>query len=501
MLLCATLALVVIVMSTFALLAIANRRWRAARAAQLVSTATMQKMIARHHPSVQVVHAAVARIFHCGDGRASTTDRICVDLQYNRTHDLPVRAMLKTILLPPWQRIGGVATMKLAAVAARLLRPVGLDRLVYAATNLYNFYFPHAPDVMYVTEATFYATLHSEVSQLIDLPQLLGTELDGRRRQWGVLIEDVSTCGARFPTALEEVEVAHVVGLLEQYAKLHAHFWCSPRFEGDLAWVPTVASGGMQPVFSSLGEGLVTDHVRTNEFERQLLAPLGLSVAELWRGLEGCHQLMATPPLTLCHGDAHVQNTYVCADGRAGIFDFQLALRAAWFRDVSYIVGTALSPAQRSRLEERLLAGYLEALRSHGVGAPPELPHARKLYACGMAWGLVIGWLLCPPSNYGEQLLSANIRRLVAACRDLGTFELLGVVKQATRKPHLRPHGPLPASGDAARRADVAQRTPSRSPVRRAFATTTSPARRPRTREVARQGIKASKHGSGAKVS
>eukprot|EP00966_Prymnesium_polylepis_P281248 6498280-Prymnesium_polylepis.1 len=44
-----------------------------------------------------------------------------------------------------------------------------------------------------------------------------------------------------------------------------------------------------------------------------------------------------------------------------------------------------------------------------------------------MAWGLVIGWLICPPNNYGEQIWSANVRRLVAACVDLGTFAQLGV--------------------------------------------------------------------------
>ena len=44
-----------------------------------------------------------------------------------------------------------------------------------------------------------------------------------------------------------------------------------------------------------------------------------------------------------------------------------------------------------------------------------------------MAWGLVIGWLICPPNNYGEQVWSANVSRLVAACVELGTFSLLGV--------------------------------------------------------------------------
>ena len=105
-------------------------------------------------------------------------------------------------------------------------------------------------------------------------------------------------------------------------------------------------------------------------------------------------------------------------------FDFQLTLRASWCRDVSYIIGTALTPEQRRVHEEALLRAYVRALQEAG-GTPPTIEEARRLYACGMAWGLVIGWLICPPNNYGPAVLSANVSRLVAACVDLRTFDLL----------------------------------------------------------------------------
>ena len=57
-----------------------------------------------------------------------------------------------------------------------------------------------------------------------------------------------------------------------------------------------------------------------------------------------------------------------------------------------------------------------------GLGAP-EIDEAWRLYSQCMAWGLVIGWLICPPVNYGEAVWSANVQRLVAACVDLGTFD------------------------------------------------------------------------------
>lgn len=145
--------------------------------------------------------------------------------------------------------------------------------------------------------------------------------------------------------------------------------------------------------------------MRNHAFERELLKPLGLSVEQLWAGLTACHHVLGTPPLTLCHGDAHVQNTFVVEassngrgrshsrDGECGFFDFQLSLRASWCRDVSYLVATSLSPEERRLHEDELIEHYLTLLRAAGGDPPAEVGEAMRLYAVGMAWGLVIGWL------------------------------------------------------------------------------------------------------------
>jgi hypothetical protein len=41
-------------------------------------------------------------------------------------------------------------------------------------------------------------------------------------------------------------------------------------------------------------------------------------------------------------------------------------------------------------------------------------------------WGLVIGWLITPPVNYGEEITRANLTRLVTAAQDLETLQALG---------------------------------------------------------------------------
>ena len=348
-----------------------------------------------------------------------------------------IRAVLKATLLPAMLRLGASETlMRLAARMAAVLRPLGLARLVYFSINLYNYHFPHAPDAMYETETRFFRDIAPELQRdgeaFRGAPRAYGTLIDARQRRFAILMENLSP-GHVFPNAMQDMALGRLRGLLQVLAALHGRFWESPRFAADLAWVPTVRAGGMHTVFHTLGFGLIDDHVRHNVFEQQVLAPLQRTVSQLWQGLCTAEEhVLAATPVTLCHGDAHVQNCFLSADGqpsRAGFLDWQLMLRASWARDVSYLVATALSTEQRRRHEDELLAFYLDQLAQH-TGAQhaaslPSLTRARELYSMAMAWGLVIGWLICPPNNYGQHIWTANVARLVAACVDLDTFPRL----------------------------------------------------------------------------
>ena len=70
--------------------------------------------------------------------------------------------------------------------------------------------------------------------------------------------------------------------------------------------------------------------------------------------------------------------------------------------------------------------GFDEAFsRRYGVEEPPEPNEAWLRYRQSAIWGLVIGWLITPTENYGEEITAANISRLVTAVQDLETFEAL----------------------------------------------------------------------------
>lgn len=86
---------------------------------------------------------------------------------------------------------------------------------------------------------------------------------------------------------------------------------------------------------------------------------------------------------------------------------------------------------ERKAHEKALLAFYLDSLREHLRDdlkqTVPSFEDAWCLYAQSMAWGLVIGWLMCPPANYGKEIWLGNVNRLVAACSHLDTFKLLDI--------------------------------------------------------------------------
>jgi aminoglycoside phosphotransferase (APT) family kinase protein len=339
--------------------------------------------LSKAHGGVEVAEVRVRESSVHGSGHASTADRLVLDLLYapGRDAGLPDSMLLKTFLEHP-----------------------------------------HAPRVMYRTEARFYREIRPELS--IETPAYYGFLYDERDRRSGILMEDLSSRAAEFPDATGTVSMENVRALLATLAELHAQFWATPRFAGDLDWVPTPQAGGMHDVFEEIGLALVRDQLSI-PFKAELMKPLGLSPERLWEGLWKVQKLLDAEPRTLLHGDTHIGNTYLLPGGGAGLVDWQLMIKAVWAHDATYLIITSLPVEARRAHEKDLLAFYRDELSRNGVVAP-SADEAWHLYRCAAVWGLVIGWLITPPQNYGEEITAENILRLVTAVRDLESFRALG---------------------------------------------------------------------------
>lgn len=332
-------------------------------------------------PDVVVEVVDVVAVKRCGDGVASTADRVVVDLTYaaGTGADLPRRLILKTMLASP-----------------------------------------HAPAAMYQNEVRFYREIRDDLD--IETPAVFASHFDPSTGRFGLLLEDLTIRGARFPSALDQVSPDEVRSILGHLATLHARFWASPRFDGDLGWVSTPMSGGMYDVFDAIGFDLIDDQVARHPFKAELIAPLGRSLPQMWDLLWQVQERHTTAPTTLLHGDPHLGNTYLLPDHRGGLLDWQLMMRGRWAHDVTYLLVTALEPEVRRAHQGELLAEYLELLVAAGVESAPSHATAFAQLREAALWGLVIGWLICPPENYGREITEANIARAVAAVEDLETF-------------------------------------------------------------------------------
>jgi hypothetical protein len=341
----------------------------------------LTEVMAEQHRGVKVEACEIVRTMQCGDGFASTADRVILRLQYapGRDEGLPEQVMLKTMLLTP-----------------------------------------HAPGVMYENEVAFYRDLRSEMT--IEVPQAYGSLYDSESGQFGVIMEDLGLRDARFPNATTPVSLDEMRGLVTTLATLHAHYWQSPRFDTDLKWIATPCARGMYTFFHDYGLEIVSAQVDANPYKAELISQLEVKLPEIFEALWKVQAILDTQPTTLLHGDPHIGNTYLLPDGTGGLLDWQLMVRGRWAHDLTYTLITGLDTESRRAHERELIEHYLVELRARGVESAPSLDEAWELHRKTVVWGLFIGWLICPTENYGQAITEANIARTVQAAIDLDTF-------------------------------------------------------------------------------
>lgn len=278
----------------------------------------------------------------------------------------------------------------------------------------------------YSNEVAFYARLRPELD--LEAPRTLGAHYDSQSHRLGLVLEDLTARGATFPNVLQSVSLAQIRGLLDTLAALHARFWNSPRFSADLNWVETHLDGGVADLMNNLAPAYIQHEIDTQKFKTELVEKLGTTGPELLAGVQAVQRHQSRLPQTLLHGDTHLGNTYLLPGDRGGLLDWQLMVRGYPMHDVSYLMTTGLSIADRRAHERELLAYYLDRLASLGADAP-AFDDAFREYRRALVWGVYIGWLTTPVVNYGWEINVVNHLRLVTAYEDLETAALVDAVR------------------------------------------------------------------------
>ena len=233
-----------------------------------------------------------------------------------------------------------------------------------------------------------------------------------------VLMEDLALRGARFGDVAGSCTPDEARAVARALARVHAAFWESPRFTTDLAvFAPPAARSvtwGPQTwrllaAIPRRYDDLVPQGVRA---EAHMLRRRRRAVAEVMREL----------PMTLVHGDTHRGNICFVGD-RPILFDWQVAAQGPGVKDLAYFTVTSLDTDVRRRIEQDLLAEYLEALQAHGgprLAREPIWADYRMLAVTAfIAAGVTSAF---GARLQGEAVTRTGLDRAVRAVQDLGSF-------------------------------------------------------------------------------
>ncbi len=269
------------------------------------------------------------------------------------------------------------------------------------------------------SEVRFYNELQPAVAEATLTPYIARLGSGGR---FAIALNTIDPTDATFFATGDTVTIAHAEAMMDTLARLHAPFWCSPRFSADLSWVTPYSrrrgwpiARGVMPVYNNMW-------LQRRDDVPASVKKLTSFYLQHRRAFEGVWERL---PPTLCHGDTHAANTFLRSDGSVGVFDWQQLHRMHGMRDVTYFIGWSLEPDIRRATERELIARYLDGLARNGVTEVPSLAEAMKLHSLFMidAWSSV--WPALAIYNDDIGLQQRLLRRFAETLLDLDTARAL----------------------------------------------------------------------------
>lgn len=275
-------------------------------------------------------------------------------------------------------------------------------------------------------ETHFFMTFRPKVEMEAPLGYWGASDVD---RTWKsiVIMEDIAhTKGATFFDPTTQVSRSQVEDLVQNLARFHGAMWEDPALAVLKTPTDHVNNVGS---FISMGERCVVGMERA----KAVIAPGVYGQADrMWKGtLRSLALNTDAHPRTLLHGDSHIGQTYITADGRMGLTDWQATMQGGWGYDFAYTVGSACEPGDRREWDRELLELYLERLTEHGGKAPTFdeawLIYRQQLFYPYSAWAFTIGRAAYQPKMQPDERSLAILKRLSAAIDENKSFDAVGL--------------------------------------------------------------------------
>lgn len=206
-------------------------------------------------------------------------------------------------------------------------------------------------------------------------------------------------------------------------AGLHGPRWCDPTLL-DVPWLSTVGEDDARTlgeVFAPAVEIFIDRFAaELSDEDKRTLRETAEHVAAWVVG--------RSERFCLVHGDYRLDNLlFPPGDGGAIAVDWQTLSLGHPVRDLSFLLGTGLLPADRAARERDLVARYHTALTGYGV-KDYSLEECFDDYRFAAVQGPLITVLGCAygtPTERGDRMFLAMARRSCAMIRELGTLALI----------------------------------------------------------------------------
>lgn len=270
------------------------------------------------------------------------------------------------------------------------------------------------------TEVRFYRELARALP--VRAPRAYAARASRDAARFVLLLEDLSPPGARFVEIGGQVEAGEAHTVARTLAALHAPFWESPRFQGDLSWVRSLEGRRAELPYERFLSARMVERARRRYGSGASGAFHGAArlVCESRDALEA---RWAAGRRTLVHGDCHIGNLFFEGDD-VGLLDWQVLARAPGLRDLAYFLCNSLPVALREREEATLVGAYLAGLRAAGVDAPSDEEAWEQYRAFALYCWLAAAFTAGAGGLQAEPIARAGLDRATRAVESLGSLEL-----------------------------------------------------------------------------
>jgi aminoglycoside phosphotransferase (APT) family kinase protein len=259
----------------------------------------------------------------------------------------------------------------------------------------------------YRNEAEFFGRIAPHLD--IPLPKAWYAGVNVEQDQGIVIMENLAAAGARFGDCTQPWSPDLVAQALGVLAGLHGPTWPS---QNRYPWLSTVSPvrDVMEVLFSDQHwESLFADG------QGPQIPDTYMDSAKMHAALKALWRMEDASECTVTHGDAHLGNTYIDADGRPAFLDWQCVHAAPYMHDVAYFMTGALSVADRRTHERNLLGEYLGRLAASD-GPTIGFDHAWQDYRQHTLYGYI--WVLTNPKMQPQERINAMSERHVTAIDD-----------------------------------------------------------------------------------